>query len=95
MIDIAKYFDTIPHKLIRKCSKKFITNVIIRKFIEQYYVGSGCGVYQGDSLSPILFAYISHFLIQQIERIVDHIQMFADDMIVIIRGTKKTDFQKI
>ncbi|KAJ6235406.1 rho gtpase-activating protein 68f [Anaeramoeba flamelloides] len=46
----------------------------------------GIGVYQGDPLSPLMFGYISHFLIEEIKYLVHHVQMFADDLILIMEG---------
>ena len=65
-IDIQKCFDSVPHELIRICCKKFIEILETQQFICNYYKGNGRGIYQGDPLSPILFAQISHFIIDKI-----------------------------
>ncbi|KAJ6241023.1 hypothetical protein M0813_23672 [Anaeramoeba flamelloides] len=85
-IDIMIYFDAVPHILIRKCSKLFIKNKILLNFIFNFYLGSGHGIYQGDPLSPIIFAIVSHFLINEIRKFAEHTQMYADDLILIMIG---------
>ena len=89
MIDIAKCYDSVHHSLISESIKKFIQNNLIRDFLLKYYGGDGIGLYQGDPLSPILFAYISHFLISKLRKFVTYSQMFADDLILIISGNFK------
>jgi len=86
MIDIAKCFDSIHHSIIRLSIKKFIKNQKIKNLLLQYYSGEGRGLFQGDPLSPILFAYISHFLIFKIKKNYRHTQMFTDDLILLING---------
>ena len=85
-IDIAKCYDSISHVLIRKSIKRFITDPNIKNFLLSYYTKKGLGLYQGDPLSPIIFAYVSHFLIKKIKKIVSRVQMYADDLILIILG---------
>ena len=94
-IDLAKYFDSVSHKLIRITIKKFIQDKLILNFLLKYYSGNGRDVYQGDPLSQILFAMISHFIISKINNISEHTQMFADDLIMIMKGTKKTNYRKM
>ncbi|KAJ3434043.1 RNA-directed DNA polymerase from transposon x-element-like protein-related [Anaeramoeba flamelloides] len=62
-IDLAKCFNSIPHKLIVKTISKFIDDKLIVNFLQSYYAGDGRGVYQGDPLSPIIFClyYSFHF----------------------------------
>ncbi|KAJ6249648.1 nuclear intron maturase 1 [Anaeramoeba flamelloides] len=86
-IDLAKCFDSVPHKLVRETAPKFIKNKKICNFINQYYKGDGRGVYQGDPLSPIIFAYISHFILDKITPLSVHTQMYADDLIIIKKGS--------
>ncbi|KAJ6231439.1 nuclear intron maturase 1 [Anaeramoeba flamelloides] len=86
-IDIAKCFDTINHTLLRLAIRKFLQESNIANFLVAYYSNKQPGVYQGDPLSPILFAYISHFFILLIDKIVHHVQMYADDLIIIIKGS--------
>ncbi|KAJ3444918.1 reverse transcriptase-related [Anaeramoeba flamelloides] len=81
-----KCFDAVPHILIRKCSKLFIKNKILLNFIFNFYLGSGHGIYQGDPLSPIIFAIVSHFLINEIRKFAEHTQMYADNLILIMIG---------
>ncbi|KAJ3437265.1 hypothetical protein M0812_17737 [Anaeramoeba flamelloides] len=88
MIDITKCFDSISFKIIRKTIKKFILNKIINFFLLKYYQGEGLGIFQGDPLSPILFALISHFLLLKIIPLTNHYQMFADDLILIVKGNR-------
>ncbi|KAJ6241645.1 hypothetical protein M0813_00349 [Anaeramoeba flamelloides] len=76
-IDIMKCFDAVPHILIRKCSKLFIKNKILLNFIFNFYLGSGHGIYQGDPLSPIIFAIVSHFLINEIRKFAEHTQIYS------------------
>ncbi|KAJ3438652.1 nuclear intron maturase 1 -related [Anaeramoeba flamelloides] len=85
-IDLAKCFDSVPHRLIVETAPKFIKDPLIREFIKQYYAGDGTGVYQGDPLSPIIFAYISHFILQKMQPHAIHTQMYADDLILIMEG---------
>ena len=85
-IDIAKCFDTVSHQILQLVINKFIENNKIRNFLKQYYDEQGYGVYQGDPLSPILFAFISHFMILMIQPLVTHVQMYADDLILIMKG---------
>ncbi len=85
-IDIKKCFDTISHILIHYTIDKFIKNEKIKIWLKKYYKKEGIGVYQGDPLSPILFGFISHFLIERIKPLVKHVQMFADDLILIMKG---------
>ncbi|KAJ3440360.1 nuclear intron maturase 1 -related [Anaeramoeba flamelloides] len=85
-IDLAKCFDSVPQKLIVKTIPKFIKDPIIKIFITKYYDGGGTGVYQGDPLSQILFAFISHFLLKKIRPHTIHTQMYADDLILIMKG---------
>ncbi|KAJ6241142.1 nuclear intron maturase 1 [Anaeramoeba flamelloides] len=94
-IDLAKCFDSVPHKLIVKTAPKFIKDPLIREFIKQYYNGNGTGVYQGDPLSPIIFAYISHFILQRIKPHTLHTQMYADDLILIMEGKSLLEIEKL
>ncbi|KAJ3447536.1 nuclear intron maturase 1 -related [Anaeramoeba flamelloides] len=94
-IDLAKCFDSVPHELIVKTAPKFIKDPLIREFILQYYNGNGTGVYQGDPLSPIIFAYISHFILQRIKPHTIHTQMYADDLILIMEGKSLLEIEKI
>ncbi|KAJ6233657.1 RNA-directed DNA polymerase from transposon x-element-like protein-related [Anaeramoeba flamelloides] len=94
-IDIAKCYDSISYLLIRESIKKFVENIYIKNFLLRYYQGDGMGLYQGDPLSPILFAYISHFLIYKIEQIVKYAQMFADDLIIITKGSDEENKEKL
>ncbi|KAJ6229324.1 protein ykfc [Anaeramoeba flamelloides] len=95
MIDIAKCFDSISFKIIRKTIKKFILNKIIQNFLVKYYQGEGLGIFQGDPLSPIIFALISHFLLLKIIPLTNHCQMFADDLILIIKGNMNQINEKL
>ncbi|KAJ6244047.1 type-1 retrotransposable element r1dm-like protein [Anaeramoeba flamelloides] len=45
------------------------------------------GVYQGDPLSPLLFGFITHFLLDKLKPLAIHVQMFADDLILIMKGS--------
>ncbi|KAJ6234651.1 type-1 retrotransposable element r1dm-like protein [Anaeramoeba flamelloides] len=56
-------------------------------FLLAYYSKEGIGVYQGDPLSPLLFGFISHFLLEKINPLAIHVQMFADDLILIMKGS--------
>ncbi|KAJ3427485.1 115 kda protein in type-1 retrotransposable element r1dm-like protein-related [Anaeramoeba flamelloides] len=56
-------------------------------FLLAYYSKEGIGVYQGDPLSPLLFGFISHFLLEKINSLAIHVQMFADDLILIMKGS--------
>ncbi|KAJ3426131.1 RNA-directed DNA polymerase from transposon x-element-like protein-related [Anaeramoeba flamelloides] len=94
-IDLAKCFDSVPHELIVKTAPKFIKDPLIREFILQYYNGNGTGVYQGDPLSPIIFAYISHFILQRIKPHTIHTQMYADDLILIMEGKSLLEIEKL
>ncbi|KAJ3442025.1 nuclear intron maturase 1 -related [Anaeramoeba flamelloides] len=86
-IDIQKCFDSIHHSLIYYSIKKIIKNEIIKKYLLAYYSKEGIGVYQGDPLSPLLFGFISHFLLDKLKSIAIHVQMFADDLILIMKGS--------
>ena len=88
-IDISKCYDSISHQLIRETIQKFIPNQLIKNFLLKYYSGNGIGIYQGDPLSPILFAFISHFILKSIQNQVIQSQMFADDLIFLIKKQKK------
>ncbi|KAJ6226499.1 RNA-directed DNA polymerase from transposon x-element-like protein-related [Anaeramoeba flamelloides] len=85
-IDIKKCFDTISHILVHYALDKYIRNEKIKIWLKNYYKKVGLGVYQGDPLSPLLFGFISHFLIEKIKHLAKHVQMFADDLILIMEG---------
>ncbi|KAJ6247510.1 hypothetical protein M0813_18547 [Anaeramoeba flamelloides] len=85
-IDIKKCFDTISHILVLHALNKYIKNQKIKIWLQKYYKKEGIGVYQGDPLSPLMFGFISHFLIEKITDLVHHVQMFADDLILIMEG---------
>ncbi|KAJ6240322.1 hypothetical protein M0813_24320 [Anaeramoeba flamelloides] len=85
-IDIKKCFDTISHILVHYALNKYIKNTKIKIWLQKYYKKEGIGVYQGDPLSPLMFGFISHFLIEKIKDLVHHVQMFADDLILIMEG---------
>ncbi|KAJ3448991.1 hypothetical protein M0812_01479 [Anaeramoeba flamelloides] len=85
-IDIKKCFDTISHILVHHALNKYIKNQKIKIWLQKYYKKEGIGVYQGDPLSPLMFGFISHFLIEKITDLVHHVQMFADDLILIMEG---------
>ncbi|KAJ5066529.1 hypothetical protein M0811_13555 [Anaeramoeba ignava] len=94
-IDIQKCFDIIDHGLIRKVINKFISNNNIKKLLNEYYKGNGCGIYQGDPLSPLIFGMVSHFIIEKIKLRVDHIQMYADDMILLVKNSYNKVITKV
>ncbi|KAJ3446868.1 RNA-directed DNA polymerase from transposon x-element-like protein-related [Anaeramoeba flamelloides] len=94
-IDLAKCFDSVPHELIVKTAPKFIKDPLIREFIKQYYKGNGTGVYQGDPLSPIIFAYISHFILQRIKPHTIHTQMYVDVLIRIMEGKSLLEIEEL
>ncbi|KAJ6227179.1 hypothetical protein M0813_10086 [Anaeramoeba flamelloides] len=52
-----------------------------------YYSKEGIGVYQGDPLSPLLFGFITRFLLDKLKPLAIHVQMFADDLILIMKGS--------
>ncbi len=88
---MTKYFDSVQHRFLRAIIKKFIKNEKIQKFLLNYYgQENGIGVYQGDPLSPILFAYLSHFILEKIKPLTLHTQMYADDIILILKGNLKS-----
>ncbi|KAJ3445185.1 nuclear intron maturase 1 -related [Anaeramoeba flamelloides] len=57
------------------------------KYLLAYYSKEGIGVYQGDPLSPLLFGFITHFLLEKIKSLALHVQMFADDLILLMKGS--------
>ncbi|KAJ3438630.1 nuclear intron maturase 1 -related [Anaeramoeba flamelloides] len=77
-------FFTIIELIDRLPIKRLL--LIGNNIIEIWDSREGRGIYQGDPLSPILFAFVSHFLILKIKKVVKYIQMFADDMIIIIKS---------
>ncbi|KAJ6254371.1 hypothetical protein M0813_12461 [Anaeramoeba flamelloides] len=85
-IDIKKCFDTISHILVHYALNKYIKNEKIKIWLQKYYKNEGIGVYQGYHLSSLMFGYISHLLIEEIKYFVHHVQMFADDLILIMEG---------
>ncbi|KAJ6254391.1 nuclear intron maturase 1 [Anaeramoeba flamelloides] len=86
-IDIQKCFDSIHHSLIYYSIKKFIKNEIIVEYLLAYYSKEGIGVLQGDPLSPLLFGFITHFLLEKIKSLALHVLMFADDLILLMKGS--------
>ncbi|KAJ6254703.1 transmembrane protein [Anaeramoeba flamelloides] len=65
---------------------KYIKNDKIKIWLQKYYKKEGIEVYQGDPLSPLMFGFINHFLIEKIKDFVHHVQRFADDLILIMEG---------
>ncbi|KAJ3431112.1 hypothetical protein M0812_02788 [Anaeramoeba flamelloides] len=57
------------------------------EYLLAYYSKEGIGVYQGDPLSPLLFGFITHFLLEKIKSLALHILMFADDLILLMKGS--------
>ncbi|KAJ5067669.1 hypothetical protein M0811_02857 [Anaeramoeba ignava] len=84
-LDITKCFDNVNHQLIRETIKKFVDHKPTQEFLIQYYAGDGYGTFQGDPLSPIIFAFTSHYLIGELEKTTAHTQMFADDVIMLLQ----------
>ncbi|KAJ6255178.1 hypothetical protein M0813_11659 [Anaeramoeba flamelloides] len=81
----SKHVRTDPQP-IHYALDKYIRNEKIKIWLKNYYKKVGLGVYQGDPLSPLLFGFISHFLIEKIKHLAKHVQMFADDLILIMEG---------
>ncbi|KAJ3445367.1 hypothetical protein M0812_11240 [Anaeramoeba flamelloides] len=74
------------HIIVHHALNKYIKNQKIKIWLQKYYKKEGIGVYQGDPLSPLMFGFISHFLIEKITDLVHHVQMFTDDLILIMEG---------
>ena len=85
-IDIAKCYDSVQHILLLESVKRFVDINLIKNFLLEYYCDGEIGLYQGDPISPILFAFLSHFLILKLEPKVYQLQMFADDLIILAFG---------
>eukprot|EP01156_Anaeramoeba_ignava_P002408 Anaeramoba_ignava/a218327_14.p1 GENE.a218327_14~~a218327_14.p1 ORF type:complete len:301 (+),score=17.79 a218327_14:699-1601(+) len=93
-IYIEKCFNMVDHRIIRKVIKKFIVNIHLKKFLINYYKGNSCDIYKGDLLTLIIFAMVSHFITMEIEPYVKYIQMYVDDLIILVEETKKYCIRK-
>ena len=67
-LDIRKCYDSIQHELIRVVLMHFLKDGIIRELLLRYYNKDRLGIYQGDSIAPIIYGMISHFIINKIEK---------------------------
>ena len=61
MVEYRKTYDMVPHSWIQKCIEMFGVAVNVRSFVDTSMkqwnteLTARCGIFQGDSLSPLLF----------------------------------------
>lgn len=105
-VDVKSAFDSVDHALMFEALSKHGFDSILCKVIAFLYEYSsingfkiGKGVIQGGKLSPILFNYLYEDIKRKVEtkwlaRNLDpdelHFELFADDLLVILRSYKLT-----